>query len=136
MSSIRTLAATLCVLGCLPVASSGAQEVDLSGAWANQESACAKVFVKRGNAIAFSQDAELYGSGFVVEADRVRGPVASCRIRVRKQDGAVLHLMTTCADDVALESVQFSLKIEDKNRIVRIFPGIPELDRTYYRCSL
>ena len=136
MKSISACATILCVFGCLSASSPGAQEIDLSGAWADQETACAKVFVKRGKRIAFSEDADLYGSGFVVEASQVRGRVATCAITSRKQDGAVVHLLTKCSTDIALQNVQFSLRVEEKNKIVRIYPGIPELDRSYFRCPL
>jgi hypothetical protein len=94
------------------------------------------MFAKRDNRIVFSEDADSYGSGFIVESNRIRGSIATCTIQSRKQEGTVLHVMTSCSTDVALQHVQFSLKIEGENRIVRLFPGIPELDRTYYRCSL
>jgi hypothetical protein len=34
-----------------------------------------------------------------------------------------------------LSSVQFSLKVLDDNSISRLFPGMPGMEVTYYRCS-
>lgn len=35
-----------------------------------------------------------------------------------------------------LDTIQFSLRLLDDNHIVRLFPGIPELEFTYERCPL
>jgi len=77
----------------------------------------------------------VYGSGFIYEKNRLRGKVAICTIVAKKQEGDVLHLVTTCSTDVALETVQFSLRIDNANQITRLFPGVPELKTEYFRCS-
>jgi hypothetical protein len=41
--------------------------VDVTGAWATDSSVRAKVFVKEQRIVAFHQDSELYGGGFIVE---------------------------------------------------------------------
>jgi hypothetical protein len=120
---------------CLLVSGLETQAIELDGAWANQETACSQVFVKRGNKILLSKDADLYGSGFVINGNRLTGKIVSCTIASRKQDGAVIHLVTTCSTDVALQTVQFSIRPEGENKIIRIFPGIPELDTPYSRCK-
>src|SRR5688572_6681339 len=102
MKSMRTFPKALCAFALLPVLGSGAQAFDLSGVWADHSSVCAKIFVKRNNRIAFTKDADSFGSGFIVEGNRIRGKIAACAIKMRKEDGAVLHLHTTCSTDVAL----------------------------------
>jgi len=44
-------------------------------------------------------------------------------------------LVTLCANDVTLGTMQFSLKIEDDNQITLFFFGVSELDTKYYRYS-
>lgn len=112
-----------------------AEARDLRGAWASDKSTCKKVFTGEGTNLRITKDADLYGSGFIYEENRLRGKNAICVIKTQKQDGDVLHLMTLCSDDVALATVQFSLKIEDDNQITRFFPGVSELDTKYYRCA-
>jgi hypothetical protein len=119
MSAIRVLAGTFGVLIWLGAFSPDAQAAEFDGAWVTPQDACAKVLVKRGNRISFTKDADLYGSGF----------------KSRKQDGAVLHLMTSCSTDIALQDVQFAVKLDGENKLIRLFPGLPELDRTYHRCT-
>jgi len=117
-------------------AGSAALAVDLDGAWADNPSACAKIFTKRGKVVAFAEDADLHGSGLIFEGNRIKGKMASCSIKSQKQDGDVRHLLMTCSTDVALETVQLSLKIDGENAITRIFPGMPELQMSYARCPL
>ena len=132
--TMRVFAATLGLSAILLAFDPGAHALELDGAWANDKAVCSKVFVRQGNRIAVSKKADLYGSGFVVKDNRISGNIATCTIKARKEDGAVLHLLTSCSTDVALQDVQFSVRTENENTIVRIFPGMPELDRTYYRC--
>ena len=82
-----------------------------------------------------AKDADVYGSGFIYESNRLRGKNANCVIKTQKQDGDVMYLVTLCTNDVTLGRVQFSLKIHDDNQITRFFPGVSELDTKYYRCS-
>jgi hypothetical protein len=132
---MRTFATTSGVLAFLLICVPGPQAFELDGAWANNQDACAKVFQKRGNTIRVAKDSDLYGSGFVINANRITGKIANCTITTRKQDGAVLHLVAVCSTDIALQNVQFSVKPEGDNRIIRMYPGIPELDTPYSRCT-
>jgi hypothetical protein len=111
-----------------------APAIDLSGAWATDASQCAKVFKKKGKQVVFADPSDLFGGGFVIEDTRIRGKAARCTIKSRTEDGATLHLLAACATDIMLSSVQFSLKVLDDNKISRVFPGMPGLETTYYRC--
>jgi hypothetical protein len=113
-----------------------AEAMDLTGAWATDASACKKIFSGSVGNLSFTEDADVYGSGFIYEKNRLRGKIAICTIVAQKEDGDVLHLVSTCSTDVALDTVQFSLRIDNANQITRFFPGVPELKTAYYRCSL
>jgi hypothetical protein len=113
-----------------------AHAADLTGAWAHDAAACNKIFSNRDGKIAIAKDSDLYGSGFIIEQNRIRGKIATCNIIARKEDGAVTHLVANCSTDIAVETVQFSLKIEDNNKITRFYPGVPELAVQYFRCPL
>jgi len=112
-----------------------AEARELRGAWVTDKSTCKKVFTGEATKLRIAKDADFYGSGFIYENNRLKGKNASCVIKTQKQDGDVLHLVTLCANDVTMGTVQFSLRISDDNQITRIFPGVPELDTEYYRCS-
>jgi len=117
------------------VVESAAQARDLTGAWVTDAAACKKIFTGSGSKLSFAKDADVYGSGFVYEKNRLKGKIATCLIKTQKEDGDVVHLITSCSTDVALATVQFSLRIDNENQITRLFPGMPELKTEYYRCS-
>ena len=62
--------------------------------------------------------------------------MATCNIIARKEDGAVTHMVAKCATDIAFENIQFSIKLDDDNKMTRLYPGIPELSVSYFRCPL
>jgi hypothetical protein len=112
--------------------------VDLSGAWASSADECSNVFVRRGRAkqIEFTALSDQHGGGFIVEADRLRGKFARCKIKSRKEDGDTVNIIAGCATDIMLSNVQFSLKMLEPNKISRIFPGIEDMAISYHRCPI
>ena len=73
-----------------------AHSFELNGAWANDPSICDKIFVKQNAKLAMTKDADNYGSGFIVEGNQVRGKIASCNIKSRKEDAGLVHVITSC----------------------------------------
>jgi hypothetical protein len=115
-----------------------AHAVDLSGAWAAHADECSEVFIRKGraNQIGFRALSGQHGGGSIVEADRLRGKFASCKIKSRKEDGQTLNIVAGCATDIMLSNVQFSLKVLEPNKISRTFPRMPEMEASYYRCPV
>jgi hypothetical protein len=132
ISAKGVVAVVLGMSACLFAHDAGAQAID--GAWANQQDACSKVFVGTGDELSVAKDSDLYGSGFVIKGNRIRGNIVTCTIKSRKTDGAVVHVHAVCSTDVALQDMQFSFRPETDSQLIRLFPGMPELDRKYYRC--
>ena len=127
---------TFVVAVCLVLAGSAAGAADIAGAWSTNLSDCKSLFVKSGSSVKFAKQPGIAGSGFIATGNRITGRLASCSIGARKEDGAVLHLLTTCSTGVALEAVQLSMRIVSDNEIVRIFPGMDTLNTPYYRCPM
>lgn len=120
-----------------------AHAIDLTGAWTTepavgqtQQTICNKVFAKSGNSVNFTSDSELHGSGFIIEGSKLRGKSASCTIRARKEVGDIVHLVAACSSEVMLSDAQFSLKVVNEDRVLRLFADMPELTVTYTRCRL
>jgi hypothetical protein len=113
-----------------------ARAFDLTGVWSSNAAECDSVFVKRGRTISFRKESDLHGSGFIVQSGRIRGKLASCRIKSRKQDGDMIYMVAGCATDIMLSDVEFALKIVDDNKIIRLFPGLPEMEYSYERCPI
>jgi len=126
----------ICAAGWI-VLGSPALAFELNGAWATDVSVCNKVFAKKGNSISFARDSDQFGGGFIVDGDKVRGQLQTCTIKVRKQEGNVVHFIAACASDIMASNVQFSAKLIDDNTLARIFPGMgDELNMKYSRCPI
>jgi hypothetical protein len=111
---------------------------ELIGAWAPAADNCDKVFVRKGRTkqIDFAEFSGVHGGGFIIEADRLRGKFAKCKIKTRKEDRESLNLIAGCATDIMLSDVQFTLKVLDDDNIARVFPGIEGMEVKYHRCRL
>src|SRR6266403_581998 len=135
MAGPRKLAASAALLlGPLLVMAGRADALDLNGAWASDASQCAKVFVGQGGRLGFTEMSDVYGGGFIIDGDQIIGKFARCRIKARKEDGNNVNLIAACATDIMLSSVQFSVRELDANSIVRLFPGMADMEVRYHRC--
>ena len=112
--------------------------VDLSGAWAAHADECSRVFVRKGRAkqVGFTLVSGQHGGGFIVEADRLRGKGAICKIKTRREDGQTVNFIAQCATDIMVSDVQFSLKLIEPDKLLRTFPGIDGIEINYYRCVI
>ena len=108
---------------------------DITGAWTTDVRACDKIFQKKGNILTLSNRSDTHGGGFVIDGTNIRGKTANCKIKNRREDGDSVYLIASCATDIMLSDVELALKIIDKDRVTRFFPGMPELESPpYYRC--
>jgi hypothetical protein len=124
------------IAGCWAALDTAVHAADVSGVWASDARNCDKIFVKKGNGVFLSDDADIYGSGFVIEGRKIRGKAANCDIKTMKEDGPIVHMLATCATDIMFSNVQLSVKVVDQNRIVRLFPGMEDIQMPYERCTL
>lgn len=134
-SRLPTIAVLLLGLTVLqPVVEAGAFE--LTGAWASQTDLCPLVFTKKSNQVVFTELSDLFGSGFIVDGDRIRGRSTKCTIKSKKQVGDNLELFAACATSIMNSSVRFNLKVIDDNNLDRLFPEIAGMTLKYSRCLL
>jgi hypothetical protein len=131
----RLLALAIMLLGAAVLLPVPAHAIDLTGAWASQSDLCKLVFTKKGNEVVFTELSDLYGSGFVINGDQIRGKAARCTITSRKQDGDKLQLNASCASTIMTQNVSFLLKVIDDNSIARVMPEIENMEIKYARCS-
>jgi hypothetical protein len=135
MKDTYTNAALAALLLGTSVASAGsALAFDLNGAWATDSDSCAKVFVRKGAQVSFTDMSDVYGGGFIIEGDQIIGKYGKCRIKAKKDDGTTINLVAACASDIMLSSVQFSLKEVDANSVIRLFRGMEGMEIKYARC--
>jgi hypothetical protein len=48
----------------------------------------------------------------------------------------MINIIADCATDIMTSNVQFSLKIVEPNKISRVFPGMMDMEISYYRCPI
>ena len=130
------LAAVIILFGLANMLPADVQAFELTGAWASQADLCKLVFTGKGNQVVFTEFSDLYGSGFIIDGDRIRGRTTNCTIKSRKQEGDGLELDAACATSIMNQNVHFSLKIIDDNNVSRSFPEIRGMSLKYWRCSI
>ena len=114
-----------------------AHAFDLNGAWTADAQNCNKVFVKKNNKISMTRNSDVFGGGFIVEGNLMRGQAKTCKLMSKKEEGGVLHLIAACSTEIAVLGTQeVSAKIENENRITRIYPSFPEMGISFYRCKI
>jgi len=131
----RLLATATMLVGAAVLLSVPARAIDLTGAWASQSDLCKLVFTKKDKATAFTELSDLYGSGFIIDGNQIRGKTAQCTINSRKQNGEILELNASCATSIMTQNMSFLLKIIDDNNIARVMPEIENMEIKYTRCS-
>jgi hypothetical protein len=109
---------------------------DLNGAWASDADNCARVFVRNGAKVNFTDMSDVYGGGFIIDGNQIIGKFARCQIKARKDDGQNINLIAACASDIMLQSVQFNLKPIDADAVSRQFPGMEGMQIKYSRCAV
>ncbi len=132
----RLRALNVILLGVTPLLPGAAHAFDLSGAWVSDADLCGQVFTKKGNEVVFTEFSDLYGSGFVIDGDRVKGKAAQCTIKSRKQDGNHVELLAACATTIMTQNVTFNVTFIDDDNLTRSFPEIPGMTVKYSRCKL
>jgi hypothetical protein len=123
------------LLGVTFVFSAPVIAAELDGAWTNDRDSCGKVFTNSGGKIGLSQNADFYGSGFVIDGNTIRGKSATCKIKSTSKKGNKLRISAACATDVMLSDTHFDLELGADGRLTRSFPGMPEMTMDYFRCD-
>ena len=107
---------------------------NLDGTWANDVQVCSQLFEKKNNRISMTENADFYGSGFIVEGNEVRGKLERCHITSQKQEGDKTYLQAQCATDIATGPSQLALRLDSNDKLTRFFPDMPGMDLSYFRC--
>ena len=124
------------MLGSTILSLAEAQAIELTGAWANHEDLCGQVFTKQDNRIVYAEFSEIFGSGLIIDGERIKGRSGTCTIKSRKQEGDRLELSAACASSIMTQDLRFSLKVIDDNNFSRSFPEIAGMSLNYTRCKL
>ena len=110
--------------------------VDLNGAWAQDSSVCSKVFMKGDNKISLTPNAELYGSGILIEGKQATGSFQKCRVKSTRSDGNILRVLAACSTGVMVSDTEVTVKVVDENNITLTLDGPDPIEHSLIRCSM
>jgi hypothetical protein len=85
--------------------------------------------------VVLTTTSDLYGGGFIIEGNHVRGKFVTCNIESNRQDGSTIHLSVACTTEIATEQIQFDLKIVNDSTVAKMFPET-NIAMDYHRCTL
>ena len=107
---------------------------NLNGTWANNVQVCPQLFEKKNNRISMTENADFYGSGFIIEGNEVRGKLDRCRVTSQKQVGDKTYFQAQCVTDIAAGPGQLAMRLDSNDKLTRFFPNMPGMDMSYFRC--
>ena len=108
----------------------------LIGAWASSEDDCARLFQRRGKALAFRQPVDQFAQAAIVELQRIRLPSAVCQVESASQQGGALKLDAECQDTVSYTSRTVHVKLRSDTEMFYSPTGDPVLSTTLMKCPL
>lgn len=126
----------LLVISFLGLMSSPIIAADINGAWATETAYCRKVFVKKGNEVTFTDDADLYGGALIIEGNQASGTFQKCKIKSMKDDGTTVHLIAACSDGIMVQEGRVTVKVVGADRITLMIEGLEGEANPYVRCRL
>jgi hypothetical protein len=122
------------------IAASGgrAAEAGLSayqGAWLAQGSSCTAVYASAGQGMAFKKPIDIFAPAFIVSGNRLRTPMATCRIKSVRPAGDRQVLTLACANAVSHEDVKVLMAASPDGSLKRYFNDDDTVGSPYQRCS-
>ena len=108
----------------------------LIGAWAPSEADCARLFQRRGKALAFRQPIDKFAQAAIVEAQRIRLPSAICQVESASKEGGALKLNAECQDSISYTSRTVHVKLRSDSEMFYSPTGDPVLATTLMKCPL
>lgn len=126
------LAASVAVSGTI------AAEAGLSGyqgAWLAQGPSCADVYSSAGKGASFKKPIDIFAPGFIVSGNRLRTPLASCRIKSVKPSGDRQVLALDCANAVSAGDVRVLVATLPDGSLRRYFNDQDTVGTVYQQCS-
>ena len=108
----------------------------LIGAWASSEDDCARLFQRRGKALAFRQPVDQFALAAIVELQRIRLPSAVCQVESASHQGGALKLDAECQDTVSYTSRTVHVKLRSDTEMFYSPTGDPVLSTTLMKCPL
>jgi hypothetical protein len=104
------------------------------GAWLSQGPDCTDVYASAGKGTSFKKPVDIFAPAFIVSGNRLRTPMASCRIKSVKPSGDRQMLVLDCANAVAGNEVRVLLAPSPDGSLRRYFNEQDTIGTMYQRC--
>jgi hypothetical protein len=114
-----------------------AAETDMAayqGAWLSEGPDCTDVYAPAGKGTSFKRPVDIFAPAFIVSGNRLRTPMASCRIRSVKPTGNRQMLVLDCANAVAGNEVRVLLAASPDGSLRRYLNDQDTIGTRYQRC--
>ncbi|WP_331254767.1 hypothetical protein [Methylobacterium currus] len=130
---LGALMGSLLMAGAAPAAPAGLS--GYQGAWVLAGRDCAEVYSAAGRGLSFRKPVDLFAPAFIISGQRIRTPMASCRVRsIRTVDGRD-HLDLDCANAVASNDVRVIMTPAKDGTLTRYYSEQDPTGIAYRRCS-
>jgi hypothetical protein len=136
--SRAAIAISLAIAAMIAGPGAWAAEAGLSayqGAWLAQGSSCADIYSSAGHGLAFKKPVDIFAPAFIVSGNRLRTPMASCRIRSVKPAGDRQVLSLACANAVSTNDVKVLMAPSPDGSLKRYFNDEDNVGSPYQRCA-
>ena len=137
MRAVRRLAGlglAACVAGAGPLSAQGTP-AGFQGAWVLEGRDCGDVYASAGKATAFKKPLDIFAPAFIISGNRLRTPMASCRIKAAQPTGNRQLLVLDCANSVASNEVRAFMAPESSGSLRRYYRAQDPTGVGYRRCS-
>lgn len=119
----------------LPLQEAQAQASALQGAWLEEGSSCASVFVATPKAIAFKQPASAFAPAFIISGRRLATPLATCGLAGVGHSGERLVLRLNCTTSIAPSTARAVLSPAGDGSLYRHHSLEGGIATKYQRCT-
>ncbi|WP_018262108.1 hypothetical protein [Methylobacterium sp. WSM2598] len=105
------------------------------GAWVLGGRDCAEVYSSAGKGTSFKTPLDIFAPAFIVSGNRLRTPMASCRIKSVRPVSDRQRLVLDCANVVAVNEVRVLLALGPNGTLKRYYGDQDPTGVEYRRCS-
>ena len=100
-----------------------------------QGPSCEDVYSSAGKGTSFKKPVDIFAPAFIVSGNRLRTPMASCRIKSVRPTNDRQLLVLGCANDVSVADVRVLMATLPDGSLRRYFDDQDTTGTSYQRCS-
>ena len=131
----RRMSLFVLAMALAPLQDAQAQARTLQGAWLEEGSSCASIFLATPNAVAFKRPASAFAPAFIVSGNRLSTPLATCRLVGVAPSGERQVLRLSCATSVSMDTARAIFSVAGDGNLYRYSAMEGGIATKYMRCT-